>query len=203
MDPNGGFNYMTMTYATTAIPIALLLIIWAVWGLRRCVSSKETIARAAMFSQHVEASLLLSYVILPTVVGVQFKSLRCEEFEALGKRYLQADSSIDCDTGNAVVLGMGGNLGEGAVFVMHCDSLSTTPNFISSLAFCCVAEYRRFVGRVAWLLALYLCVPLVYLALLYRVSDRLHMPEGSAGDGIVNHSTRKIDEANLFLKKGE
>ena len=60
-----GFNYMTRAYATSAIPIAIVLVIWCVWGLRRlCTSSGQTERRANIFSQHVEASLLLSYLVL-------------------------------------------------------------------------------------------------------------------------------------------
>ena len=93
--------------------------------------------------------------VLPTVVSVQFKSLRCSELEGLGMRYLWADTSIDCNS----------------------------------------AEYQTFVGRVAWLLALYLCVPLVYLALLYRTSDRLHAPPGA------DPKERKLEEAKLLLQE--
>ena len=95
------------------------------------------------------------FQVLPTVVSVQFKSLRCSELEGLEVRYLRADSSIDCDS----------------------------------------AEYQTFVGRVVWLLALYLCVPLVYLALLYRVSDRLHAPPGA------DPEERKLEEAKLLLQE--
>ena len=183
-----GFNYMTRVYATSAIPIAIVLVIWCVWGLRRlCTSSGQTERRANIFSQHVYASLLLSYLVfgclvknsrpfrsqafdfepdptphptlnlqvLPTVVSVQFKSLRCSELEGLGVRYLRADTSIDCDS----------------------------------------AEYQTFVGRVAWLLALYLCVPLVYLALLYRVADRLQAPPGA------DPKERKLEAAKLRLQE--
>ena len=97
----------------------------------------------------------LNLQVLPTVVSVQFKSLRCSELEGLGMRYLRADTSIDCDS----------------------------------------AEYQTFVGRVAWLLALYLCVPFVYLALLYRVSDRLHAPPGA------DPKERKLEEAKLRLQE--
>ena len=93
---------------------------------------------------------------MPTVVGVQFKSLRCSELEGLGERYLRADSSIDCDS----------------------------------------PEYDDFVGNIAWLLALYLCIPLAYLGLLYRVSDRIHIPE-KAGD----MQQMRLQEAALRLKE--
>ena len=96
--------------------------------------------------------------VLPTVVSVQFKSLRCSELEGLEVRYLRADTSIDCDS----------------------------------------AEYQTFVGRVAWLLALYLCVPLVYLALLYRVSDRLHAPPVAGDD---KREQQKLNEAKLQLRE--
>ena len=62
---------------------------------------------------------------------------------------------------------------------------------------CDSAEYQTFLGRVAWLLALYLCVPLVYLVLLYRVSQRLHVhaPPG------VDPDERKLEEAKLRLQE--
>ena len=59
-----GFNYMTRAYATSAIPIAIVLVIWCVWGLRRlCTSSGQTERRANISSQHMQASLLLSYLV--------------------------------------------------------------------------------------------------------------------------------------------
>ena len=59
-----GFNYMTRAYATSAIPIAIVLVIWCVWGLRRlCTSIGQNERRAKIFSQHVQASLLLSYLV--------------------------------------------------------------------------------------------------------------------------------------------
>ena len=59
-----GFNYMTRTYATSAIPIAAVLVIWCMWGLRRlCTSSGQTERRANISSQHMQASLLLSYLV--------------------------------------------------------------------------------------------------------------------------------------------
>ena len=62
-----GFDYMTRAYATSAIPIAVVLVIWCVWGLRRlCTSSGQTERRANIFSQHVQASLLLSYLVFVT-----------------------------------------------------------------------------------------------------------------------------------------
>ena len=64
-----GFNYMTRAYATSAIPIAAVLVIWCVWGLRRlCTSSGQTERANNMFSQHVYASLLLSYLVFARIV---------------------------------------------------------------------------------------------------------------------------------------
>ena len=60
---------------------------------------------------------------------------------------------------------------------------------------CDSAEYQTFVGRVAWLLALYLCVPLVYLALLYRASDRLVVPPEA------DPEERELKEAKLRLQE--
>ena len=193
------FNYMTRAYATSVIPIAMMVAIWFVWGLRRlCVRSEQIERQARIFSQHTEASLLLSYVVgdadtmppprryagaitsapivvliastvkvvtfcnpqpqtLPTVVSVQFKSLRCSELEGLGVRYLLADSSIDCDS----------------------------------------PEYDNFVADIVWLLAVYLCVPLAYLGLLYRVSGRLYTPE-KASD---NDKENEIEAVALRLKE--
>ena len=91
--------------------------------------------------------------MLPTVVSVQFKSLRCIELEGVG-RYLRVDSSIDCVS----------------------------------------KEYQTFVGHVSWLLALYMVVPLVYLILLYRASERLHNPTTHE-----NEEQRKLEEARVLL----
>ena len=58
--------------------------------------------------------------------------------------------------------------------------------------------YDKFVGNIVWLLAVYLCIPLAYLALLFRVSDRLHAP-GGANDGDAQQ--RSFDEAALRLQE--
>jgi len=58
------FNYMTRAYATSVIPMAIMAAIWCVWGLRRlCTGSGQIERRARIFSQHTEASLLLSYLV--------------------------------------------------------------------------------------------------------------------------------------------
>ena len=95
---------------------------------------------------------------MPTVVSVQFKSLRCSELEGLGVRYLRADSSIDCDS----------------------------------------PEYDAFVGNIIWLLTVYLCIPLAYLGLLYRVSDRLHTTVAGDNDDVQQ---KRLNEAALRLQE--
>ena len=62
---------------------------------------------------------------------------------------------------------------------------------------CDSPEYDNFVGNIAWLLAIYLCIPLAYLGLLYRVSDRLHTPAGTDGDA----QQKRLDEAALKLQE--
>jgi hypothetical protein len=95
---------------------------------------------------------------LPTVVSVQFKSLRCSELEGLGVRYLRADSSIDCDS----------------------------------------PEYDLFVGNIVGLFIVYLCIPLAYLGLLYRVSDRLHTTVAGDNDDVQQ---KRLNEAALRLQE--
>ena len=60
---------------------------------------------------------------------------------------------------------------------------------------CDSPEYEEFVRNIVWLLAMYLCVPLVYLGLLYRVSNRLYIP---AKD---DDKQKKIDAAALRLQE--
>ena len=58
------FNFMTRAYATSVIPMAIMVAIWCVWGLRRlCTGSGQIERRMRIFSQHTEASLLLSYLV--------------------------------------------------------------------------------------------------------------------------------------------
>jgi hypothetical protein len=59
---------------------------------------------------------------------------------------------------------------------------------------CDSPEYEGFVSNVAWLLILYLFVPLVYFRMVYRVCDRLH-PRQSGGDDAQN----KLEGAALRL----
>ena len=63
---------------------------------------------------------------------------------------------------------------------------------------CDTPEYDNFVGNIAWLLALYLIIPLVYLALLYRVSDRLRGSVGADGD----EQQKSFEEAARRLQEG-
>ena len=65
---------------------------------------------------------------------------------------------------------------------------------------CDTAAYREFAGNVAWLLAFYLCIPLAYFFLLYRVSDRLHVPEESEA-GEEGRQERLLREAALRLQE--
>ena len=60
----GSYNWMARAYATSIIPVALMVLIWCAWVLRRLfVSSEQVDRRATIFTQHTEASLLLSYVV--------------------------------------------------------------------------------------------------------------------------------------------
>ena len=103
--------------------------------------------------------------VLPSVVSVHFKSLRCIHLEGLEVRYLHADTSIDCAT----------------------------------------REYAKFASDIKWFLALYLSIPLVYFALLSRVSDRLHAPTSRSGSehemGAKETQTSMVEEAALRLQE--
>ena len=59
---------------------------------------------------------------------------------------------------------------------------------------CASEEYQTFVGHMSLLIALYLAVPLVYLMLLYRVSERLHAPTAHE-----NQEQQKLAEARVLL----
>ena len=84
---------------TSLMPIFVCIAIWVVWASRvTVVPPSDTHLRNTIFSQHVSASLLLSYFVLPSVSMVQFKSLRCSEIDSLGVRFLREDSGIDCDS---------------------------------------------------------------------------------------------------------
>ena len=44
---------------------------------------------------HIEYSLLVTYLVLPTVAQAQFKGLNCLTLES-GREYLRVDTSVDC-----------------------------------------------------------------------------------------------------------
>ena len=57
---------MTRAYATSLIPIAMMGIIWGVWGLRHlCIGNDQFEKQTHLISQHTEVSLLLSYLVSP------------------------------------------------------------------------------------------------------------------------------------------
>ena len=62
---------------------------------------------------------------------------------------------------------------------------------------CDSPEYDLFVGNIVWLLTVYLCIPLAYLGLLYRVSDRLYTPAGTDDDA----QQKRLDKAALKLQE--
>jgi hypothetical protein len=53
-------------------------------------------ARTRMREQHVYYTLMLTYLVLPTVSQVQFKGLSCATL-ASGERYLRVDTSVECN----------------------------------------------------------------------------------------------------------
>lgn len=62
---------------------------------------------------------------------------------------------------------------------------------------CDSPEYEAFEGTIVWMMAFYMCIPLVYLGLLSRVSSRLHAPTNAASD----EQEKKLDEAALLLRE--
>ena len=101
---SGENSYFNKLYVTQSAPLALFAIIAMVGWLRALVpqfAPKKGRAEAleAIFNQHMYASLLLSYCVLPTVAALQFKSLKCTTLEHDGEiiaSFLQEDSSISC-----------------------------------------------------------------------------------------------------------
>ena len=63
-------------------------------GLMTGGAAKE---RQKIISQHLNAALLITYLVLPPVSMVQFQALNCYKLEHNGESYLRADSGISCD----------------------------------------------------------------------------------------------------------
>ena len=64
-------------------------------GLLTGGAAKE---RKKIVAQHLNATLLITYLVLPPVSMSQFQALNCFTMEHDGKSYLRVDSGISCDT---------------------------------------------------------------------------------------------------------
>ena len=101
---SGENSYYNKLYVTQFVPLLLFVVIALVGVLRaivvncRAKTGREK-AHQVIFNQHMYASLLLSYCVLPTVAALQFKSLQCTTLEHDGEvvgSFLKEDSSISC-----------------------------------------------------------------------------------------------------------
>ena len=84
---------------TQFFPIFLFLLIAVVGVLRAVVETlrkRRASVREAIFNQTVYAELVLSYIVLPSVAGLQFKALNCQTLSHDQSSFLIVDSSIDC-----------------------------------------------------------------------------------------------------------
>mmetsp|Transcript_99775 Transcript_99775/g.285258 ORF Transcript_99775/g.285258 Transcript_99775/m.285258 type:complete len:402 (+) Transcript_99775:995-2200(+) len=89
--------------------VALIWILYAVriYGLEPCLfrhlrrrakrrtSQLKRRELEEIHHAHIEYSLLVTYLVLPTVAQAQFKGLNCLTLES-GRQYLRVDTSVDC-----------------------------------------------------------------------------------------------------------
>jgi hypothetical protein len=98
-------NYYYGVYFASFFPLVIVLMIWGVFALRllgvtateRMTGTDSRTTRTRLFAAHMQAFLMLVYVVVPPVSNIQFKALSCMKLEN-GDSYLRADTSIDCNS---------------------------------------------------------------------------------------------------------
>ena len=93
------FDYRTTAYATSLLPIGVIALIWLGWSLVFVCTDwrmRTESVRSTVFP--IQASIFVTYLVLPFVASVQIKSMLCTELGELGGvRFVREDSSFQCD----------------------------------------------------------------------------------------------------------
>jgi len=93
-------TYLAYILISSLVPIALVAVVWAVYGLRLAFAKRLTRRqREDILSQHMGMMWTITYLVLPTVSQIQFRGLNCVRVS--GKMYLRVDTSIECSTTGA------------------------------------------------------------------------------------------------------
>jgi hypothetical protein len=92
-------NYLQEVTIISIIPFFLMITCWIVFILRILYRGIEfgfhSRDMRVLYAQHCHMSLLLIYIVVPTVVGKQFRALNCQEISSKNS-YLRVDTSVDC-----------------------------------------------------------------------------------------------------------
>jgi len=127
---NGISSFHGHAIFTSLAPMAVWALIWSTWFLRTTLASarrdtdfadvdvmgamerakacrKQLVEkRAQILEEHMAVFLVVSYLVLPSVTMVQFKSLRCTDYSNIIRSgasehsgvFLNSDSSVDCQS---------------------------------------------------------------------------------------------------------
>jgi hypothetical protein len=94
-------DYLDQIVIISVIPFILAIICWALFVFRLLYRGIEfgfhSRDMRVLYAQHCRASLLLIYIVVPTVVGKQLNAFPCQEISR-GKSYLRVDTSVDCSS---------------------------------------------------------------------------------------------------------
>ena len=90
-------SYLNKALLASLLPLVLILVILMVWPIRLAqIPENQSHRRSDVSSVHGTAALALSYVVLPSVSSIQFRSFSCTSLDDLDIRFLKVDTSVDC-----------------------------------------------------------------------------------------------------------
>lgn len=88
-------SYDTKLYATMAGVLVICLGNWAIYGVRVASSGAKS-KIASMYSQHMSAFLIFTYLFYPSLSLMQFNGFTCTNYDGL--LLLDEDLSIECNS---------------------------------------------------------------------------------------------------------
>ena len=65
----GNINFLTHVYAASIAPLAIIFIVWCTWALKRLWFGARLLSerRARLLSEHLEVSLLISFLVTDVI----------------------------------------------------------------------------------------------------------------------------------------
>lgn len=87
-------NYYALVIVSSLIPIGIIMALWVVYFLSKAIIEKSEIPKA--FASYLNVTLLISYLVLPTVSMLQAGTLVCQKLHSEDTPFLRVQTIREC-----------------------------------------------------------------------------------------------------------